>query len=63
MLRNASQFVQVVRFLRGLFADENPQVVQLLYEKILPYIHESTFVAGLYHLQSVFGGAIFMLVI
>jgi hypothetical protein len=47
LLRNASQSVQGVRFLRGLLADENPQVVQLLYEKILPYIHEGTFVAAL----------------
>jgi hypothetical protein len=47
LLWNASQSVQGVRFLRGLFRDENPQVMQLLYEKILPYIHQGTFVAGL----------------
>jgi hypothetical protein len=47
LLQNAPQYVQEVWFLWGLFVNEMLQVVQLLYEKGLPYVHECTFVAGL----------------
>jgi hypothetical protein len=55
--------VQRVCFLLGLLVDDKPQVVQLLYKKVLQYNLENTFVAGLYHMQGVFGRTVIILVI